>query len=141
MIQNITYKDKRVQQKINDYIGESFSFIDRIKMGGIGCAKLQIKEASPDISRLILTSKDTSYCNLELKQKGLCVGFNSHMRIYAWCIPYHFLNIYFNGGLLSIYGPSNHLKVQAPFNGSIDKKFLKKVLHLKNEVRGDDFYS
>ncbi len=137
MIINITYPDKKTSREISSQIGPSFSFIDRIKMKGIGCAKLQIKEASTEVFQLISANRDTAYCNIELRQQGILVGFNSVMRIYAWCIPYHFLNIYYNSGLLSIYGPKHNIKVSAPFNGAIDKKFLKKVLALKAATQSD----
>ena len=77
-----------------------------------------------------------AFCNLELRQRGLVVGFNSTGRIYAWCIGYHQLNIYVNGGRLSIYGPKHSLKAKPPFNGNIDKRFVKKVLRLKSEILG-----
>lgn len=139
MIINITYADKKTEREIASVIGPAFSFLDRIKMKGIGCAKLQIKESSPEVHQLISANRDTAYCNIELRQQGILVGFNSVMRIYAWCIPYHFLNIYYNSGRLSIYGPKHNLKAIAPFNGSIDKKFLKKILVLKANSRSDPY--
>jgi len=137
MIINITYPSRKTDKAITDKIGPSFSFLDRIKMKGIGCSKLIIKEASPEIGQLISGNRDTSYCNMELRQQGLLVGFNSVMRIYAWCIPYYHLNIYYNFGKLSVYGAKNNLKLAAPFNGTIDKSFIKKVLDQKAKIQGD----
>lgn len=112
-------------------VGSSFSFLDRVRMGGIGCAKLKIDEASEEISHLISANRNTAYCNIELRKNGVVIGFNSSGRIYAWCVPYYQLNLYYNFGKLSIYGPDNNLKASAPFNGSIDKKFIRKVLAQK----------
>ncbi len=137
MIFNITYPDKKTDYAIAKIIGKSFSFIDRIKMNGVGCAKLIIKESSPDIYQLISANRDTAYCNMELRQGGILVGFNSTMRIYAWCIPYYHLNMYYNFGALSVYGSKHNIKLSAPFNGSIDKRFIKKVLTQKAKVSGD----
>lgn len=137
MIINLTYPDKRTARSIEQIVGPAFNFVQRIKMKGIGCAKMQIVEASSEVQKLISQNSDTAYCNLELRLSGLIVGFNSTGRIYAWCIPYHKLNIYVNGGRLSIYGPKHNLKVIAPFNGNIDKNFLRKVLKLKGAVQGD----
>ena len=106
-------------------------------MKGIGCSKLQIVEASPDIQQIISANRDTAYCNQELRKKGLVLGFNSTGRIYAWCIGYHQLNIYCNGGKLSLFGPKHSLKAIPPFNGSLDKSFIRKVLRLKGEMRSD----
>lgn len=137
MIINITYPNKQTAQEIAKVVGPSFSFLERIKLKGIGCSKLQIKECSPEILKIISENRDTAYCNLEMKKEGIVVGFNSTGRIYAWCIPYYRLNIYYNFGKLSIYGPANHIKASAPFNGNVDKNFIKKILKVKGELRGD----
>lgn len=137
MIINITYPDKRTDKEIENIAGKPFSFMDRFRMKGIGCAKLQVREASPEIYQLISANRDTAYCNMELRQEGLVVGFNSTMRIYAWCIPYYHLNIYYNSGKLSVFGSKNFLKMTPPFNGSVDKKFIKKVLALKAKGQSD----
>ena len=139
MIINITYPDKRIKREIAKVVGPSFGLIERIKMKGIGCSKLQIVEASPDIQQIISANRDTAYCNLELRKKGLVLGFNSTGRIYAWCIGYHQLNIYCNGGKLSLFGPKHSLKAIPPFNGSLDKSFIRKVLRMKGELRSDPY--
>lgn len=140
MIINITYPDKKTDRAIANVIGKPFSLMDRFRMKGIGCSKLMIKEASPEIFQLISANRNTAYCNMELRQEGLLVGFNSVMRIYAWCIPYYHLNIYYNSGKLSVFGSQHNLKLSAPFNGTVDKKFIKKVLKLKEETAGDSLY-
>lgn len=137
MILNITYPDKVINRQLKETTGPAFSFIQRIRMGGIGCAKLKIEEASPDIFSLISANNDTAYCNIELRTKGAVLGFNSVGRIYAWCIPYYQLNLYYNFGKLSIYGAETFVKAVAPFNGSIDRKFISKVLKLKSDLHGD----
>lgn len=137
MIINLTYPDKKTARSIEQVVGPAFSFVKRIKMKGIGCAKMQIIEASPEIQKLISQNADTAFCNMELRESGLIVGFNSTGRIYGWCIPYHQLHIYCNGGKLKVYGPKHNLKAIPPFNGNVDKKFLRKVLRLKGEARED----
>jgi len=141
MIINITYPDKKTDRAIAKVIGQPFSFMDRFRMKGIGCSKLIIKEASPEIFHLISANRNTAYCNMELRQEGILVGFNSVMRIYAWCIPYYQLSMYYNSGKLSVFGNKHNIKLSAPFNGTIDKKFIKKVLKLKGESGGDSLYS
>jgi len=135
LILNITYPDKITARKIKQVVGSSFPMMQRIRMGGIGCSKLKIEEASPEIFHLISANRDTAYCNIELRTLGAVIGFNSVGRIYVWCIPYYHLNLYYNSGRLSIYGSKHNLKASAPFNGTIDKKFIKKVLKLKGEIQ------
>jgi len=133
MIVNVTYKDYKTKATIEKTVGPSYSFIDRIKMGGIGTSKLLMLEATEGIHNLLTITSDTTYCHLECRQGGIVVGFQTTMKIYAWLIPYHHLTIYNNSGKLVIYGSKNNIKVKAPFNGTIDKKFIKKVLTLKAE--------
>ena len=133
MIINITYPSRKTKKATEDIVGPAFSFIERIKMKGVGCAKLQIVESSADIEQITSANVDTAYCTIELRKNGLVIGFNSTGRIYAWCIPYYRLSIYYNSGKLSIYGPQNHIKAVAPFNGVVDKKFLRKVLKVKGD--------
>lgn len=133
MIINITYPNKKTSNMITEIVGNSYSLLDRWKMKGIGSGKLIIDESSPEISKIIRTNRDTAYCNMELRLLGVVVGFNSTGRIYAWCIPYHLLNIYYNGGNLSIHGPDNFIKAKHPFNGKVNMGFLKKVLKIKSD--------
>ena len=133
MILNTTYPDKKIKQLIESKVGASFSIFEKIKMKGIGSSKLQIIEASRQIQKLIGHNHDTAYSNIELRKTGIVVGFSTVGRKYALCIPYYQLSIYYNGGLLTISGPENHLKAKAPFNGQINKRFLSKLLKLKAE--------
>lgn len=133
MIINITYPSHKTDKMIRDISGESFSLIERWRMRGIGSGKLQIEDSSPDIKQIISANKDTAYCNIELRKKGIVLGFNTVGRIYAWCIPYYRLNVYYNGGILSVHGPENMIKASPPFNGRLSMDFLKKVLRLKSE--------
>lgn len=136
MIINVTYPDKKTDLAIKKIVGRSFTFMERIRLKGIGCAKLQIVEASAEIAQIISANSDTAYCNIELRAKGLVVGFNSTGRIYCWCIPYYRLSIYYNSGQLSLFASPNQIKAKAPFYGTLDKKFLRKVLRLKAESTG-----
>jgi len=134
MILNVTYpspKDKRDMAKV---VGPSYNLMERIKMGGIGTSKLTIIEATEPIHNLLTLTGDTTYCHLECRKKGLIVGFQTTMKIYVWLIPYYQLSVYYNSGQMTIYGPKNSIKVKAPFNGSIDKKFIRKLLGLKSSA-------
>ena len=133
MLFNITYSSKRLTKEINSIIGRPYSFLQRIRMKGIGTSKMQLVEYSSNIADLLQESNTTHYCYLELRPKGLIVGFQSKLKTYVLLIPFYQLSIYYNGGLLSIFSNNTKMKMKAPFYGSVDKKFLKKVLMLKTE--------
>jgi len=136
MIVNITYPDRITKREMEKLVGPSFSFLERLKRRGIGSEKLRIVEASASIVQYISRTQDANYCNLEIREKGLVVGFHDVMKIYAWCIPYYQLNIYVNAGKLSIYGPQGHIKAIPAFNGKINRKFLMKILAEKGKNSG-----
>jgi len=132
MILNITYPTPQQKRDTEKVVGPSYSFMERIKMGGIGTSKLVIMEATDEIHKLLTLTSDTTYCHLECRKAGLVVGFQTTMRIYTWLIPYRQLSVYYNSGQMTVYGPKNSIKVKAPFNGTIDKKFVRKLLALKS---------
>ena len=133
MVIDYTYPNYQLKRQIQEAVGKPYSFLEKLKLGGIGTSKLQVLEATDAIYNVLSKSADTKYCHVECRKGGLIVGFQSVMRVYLWLIPYHYLHMYNNGGLLLIYGNQENIKVTAPFNGSVDKKFIRKVLGLKAE--------
>lgn len=134
MILNITYPTPKDKRSMAQIVGPAYSFLERIKMGGIGTSKLVIIEATDEIHSLLTVTGDTTYCHLECRKLGLVIGFQTTMKIYVWLIPYRQLSVYYNSGQMTIYGPKNSIKVKAPFNGTIDKKFVRKILTLKSST-------
>ena len=132
MFVNITYANKETERKIKDSVGEAFTLLEKIKMRGVGTSKLQMIEASDNIVALLSNSLDTRYCYLELRRRGLLIGFQSSLKTYVWAIPFYELSIYYNNGYLVIYSKSDSMKLKPPFYGSVDKKYLKKVLRQKS---------
>lgn len=133
MLVNITYSSKKKQAEITGYVGPPFSLIERIRMKGVGTSKMQIVEASDNIVALLQDRRNTHYSYLELRPKGLMVGFQSRLQNFVFLIPFWQLNIYYNGGVLSIYSNDSFFKLKPPFNGVVDKRYLKKVLNLKSK--------
>lgn len=133
MVFNVTYYNKDTEKKIKDLIGEPYSLLEKIKLKGVGTSKMQIIDASENMASYFSSHYDSRFCYLELRREGLLVGFQSILKTFSWAIPFYELSIYYNGGILSIYSKSDHLKVKPPFNGYVDKKYLKKVLFKKAE--------
>lgn len=131
MIINITYANKKTERQIADVVGKPYSLMEKIRMKGVGTSKMQIVETSEDITNCFNASVDTKYCYLELRKTGMLIGFQSVLKTFVWVIPFRELSIYYNSGLLSIYSNADFMKVKPPFYGSVDKKFIKKVLNCK----------
>ena len=138
MVFNITYHSHKTDHQIAQLVGKPYSVLDRLKMGGVGSPRMIINMASEDIAELFGDSPGFKFCNIELRNNGIIVGFQSNMRIFAWAIPYYKLTIYHNKGLISIYSGESHLKIKPFFNKDIDLKFVAKLLELKARYTEDN---
>mgnify|MGYP000005824150 CR=1 FL=1 len=127
MVLNVTYPSRKTKAEIDKLVGPAYSFMDRIKMKGIGSKKMILVDGSESILSLYNDTKDTRYCNIEIRKNGLVVGFRSTLRIYVWLIPFYQLTLYHDGNQLTVYSLQDHMKMKAAFNGSIEKQFLLKM--------------
>jgi hypothetical protein len=105
MLYNISYKDLKIEREINELVGKPFSILDNVKKGGIGSPKLFITRCSKEIFDLLHVNESVKFCNIELRPKGILIGFQSRLDVYVLVIPYYKLVIfnYFS------YRPSLHI--------------------------------
>ncbi|MGB3343390.1 MAG: hypothetical protein WBA61_05730 [Aequorivita sp.] len=88
MLLSVSFSDAEITRKINAELGKPYSLYERIKMWGNGSPKLILKEASEAISDLMNRDNNRNVCNIELRPKGIIVGFRSKLDSYALIIPY-----------------------------------------------------
>ena len=88
MLLPVSFSDAEITRKINAELGKPFSWRGRIKMCGNGSPKLILKETSEEISNLMNRDNNRNVCNIELRPKGIIVGFRSKLESYALIIPY-----------------------------------------------------
>lgn len=93
MIVNLTYSDNENKRKINRLVGPPFSFFQRLKMGGNGSPKLSLSDADDHVSTLMNRDNNRNVCNIELRPKGIIIGFRSRLDPYALVMPYQSLKI------------------------------------------------
>ena len=92
-------------------------------MGGIGSPRLTITEASMAIRNLLILDNNADYCNIELRPKGIILGFRSLLESYALVIPFYKLTIYKGDlAIYSVYRDQYFVKVKA------DTKAIQKIL-------------
>ena len=127
---NVSYSDKKITKKIDAEVGKPFPLKERWKIGGIGSPKLKIVEASMEIRNLLILDNNVDYCNIEMRPKGIIVGFRSLLESYALIIPYYKLTIY-KGNLTvySVYRDNYFIKVEADTKAV--QKFFRKLLDYK----------
>lgn len=142
MILNVSYNNKEVKEKIDSALGMPIPLIDRFKMGGIGSPKLIITESSSSIHNLLMLDNNRNVCNIEMRPKGIIVGFRSLLESYALVIPYYKLVLYKGKSEeYSIYRDHYFIKIAAKPNEKSIHGFMNKILKAKTlqvGVRIDD---
>lgn len=130
MLLNVSYSNKKIKEKIDGEIGKPFTLKERWAMGGIGSPKLEITEASVEIRNLLILDNNADCCNIEMRPKGIIVGFRSLLESYALVIPYYKLTIYKGDfAIYSIYRDNYFVKVKSDTKAI--QKFFKKLLDYK----------
>ncbi len=130
MILNTTHHNPDQKQIIADLIGDSFSLVQKFKLGGIGSKRMIIDEVSPNMRSMINSVSDINYANIELRPKGILIMINKGLKNFTWIIPYYQLVIYkTNGSSIHAQGRFVHFKNSKTFKEN--KKFFDKLLDEK----------
>lgn len=128
MLLNVSYKNNKIAREINDAVGEPFSWKQRFKMRGIGSSKLIITESSEEIYNLLNLDGYREQCNIEMRPKGIILGFRSLLESYALIIPYNKLVINKDDAQsYTIYKGAQFVKIEAKARNKATHKFIKKV--------------
>jgi hypothetical protein len=130
MLLNVSYNNPEIKRKIDKEIGVPFTLRERIRLKGIGSSKLIITETSIQIHNLLILDNNRNVCNIEMRPKGIIVGFRSVLESYALVIPYYKLNIYKGKAEeYSIYRDNYYIKIEATEKST--HTFIQKVLQHK----------
>ncbi|MDF4221441.1 MULTISPECIES: hypothetical protein [Maribacter] len=130
MLVNVTYNNKEISRKIDTEVGKPFTLKERWSLNGIGSPKLIITETSIEIRNLLILDNNRDTCNIEMRPKGIIVGFRSLLESYALVVPYYKLSIYKGeASVYSIYKDHHFIKVASDTKAV--QKFFKKILDYK----------
>ncbi|MEM8906810.1 MAG: hypothetical protein AAGD05_03095 [Bacteroidota bacterium] len=100
MIYNTTYRNDHDIYLINQTVGRPFSFIQRLKMGGIGTKRMTISGFSPYLREQCQTrSAYVQFGFLEMRPWGILVLINKQLQNFTWPIPYPNLMLETDQGL------------------------------------------
>jgi hypothetical protein len=134
MLKNLSYNDPKIQREVQKSVGSSFSFLERIKFGGVGSSKLEITHASAEIAELLNRDNNLNLCSVELLKKGIIVRFRSILETYGLVIPFYQLVI-FKGEAerLSLHQGQHKITVKLDSRAN---QFFKKVLEHKTKLSG-----
>ena len=130
MILDSTYTNKENKLLIIDLVGKPFSFLEAIKMKGVGSKRMIINDVSPNLKSYINKVSDANYANIELRKKGILIHINKGLKNFTWAIPYYQLVIYkTNGSSIHAQGRFIHFKNNITFKEN--KSFFSKMLDEK----------
>ncbi|MEP2278523.1 hypothetical protein [Maribacter sp.] len=130
MLVNVTYNNKEISRKIDTEVGKPFTLKERWALNGIGSPKLIITETSIEIRNLLILDNNRDTCNIEMRPKGIIVGFRSLLESYALVIPYYKLSMYKGeASVYSIY--KDHYFIKVASDTKAVQKFFKKLLGYK----------
>lgn len=134
MLLNITYNDPEVKKKINHLVGEPFSLLERIKQKGVGSPKLNIVASSIEIYNLLQLEQSRDTCNIELRKKGIIIGFQKRLEVYALVIPYYKLNIYKGESeVYSFHKDHYFIKVEVKSHENKAHQFISRIISEKEK--------
>ena len=134
MICNRTYFDKEDEKKINEILGDSFSFLQTLKLRGVGSSRFIVHSVSESLSHTINKVSDINYCSIELRPSGIIVNITQQLNLFSWLIPYYKLVI-FNSDTFSIHADGSNIKIVKDKNYLNNKNFISKMIKLTTEVR------
>ena len=130
MILNTTHNNKENDQIINDLVGHSFSFLQKVKMKGVGSKRMIIEQVSPNMNSILNKVADINYANIELRPKGILLLINQGLKNFTWVIPYYQLVIYnTNGASIHAHGRFVNFRNNKTFKEN--KSFFDKMLNEK----------
>lgn len=134
MIFNTSYNNKETKRKINEMLGKPFTLRERLRMGGIGSPHMEMAQASIQIDNLLKLDNNRNICNIEMRPKGIILGFRSLLESYGLIIPYYKLVI-FKGEAetYSVHMDTYRVAIKVRPQDKNIHKFMKKLMAAKAE--------
>ena len=134
MLRNVSYKNKKQQNEINDYVGKSYTFFERLKLSGIGSGKLAITKASKEINNLLILDQNLNQCNIERRPKGIIIYFRVLLETYALIIPYYKLVVFkVDSDLYTFH--IDHRLIKIKVKNKKDHDYIRNILNERAEYK------
>ncbi len=140
MVFDTTYKNEDYDEESALLVGNPFSFMERIKHRGIGSSRFVIESISPKLDLGKLKFSETDYGNIELRPKGIILHYTRKLERFSWVIPYYKLTVY-DAQYFSIHANGSAIQFLKNNNYKGNKKFIEKMIQLKNGFLGTDYYN
>lgn len=138
MVLNTTHTNKENKELLNALVGKAYSFLQSLKLKGVGSKRMVIDNVSPNLKHLLNTVSDVNYTNIELRPKGILIHITKGLQNFTWAIPYYQLVIYkADGSSIHAQGRFVHFKNNKMLKEN--KLFFDKLLNEK--IKFDEQYN
>jgi hypothetical protein len=131
---NTSYKNTDYVRESTHIVGKAFSFLEKIKIGGIGSSRIAMSELSDKLQPVNLQTIAVNYANIELRPKGIVIHFTNSLDRYSWVIPYYRLVIY-SSETFSIHSNGSYIKFSKNRYYQQNIKFINKMMEFKNNFK------
>jgi hypothetical protein len=129
MLFNTSYKNEDYLKESNRMLG-AYSFLTKLKMGGVGSHRLVIEELSSELTPRNMQKIDINFGNIELRPKGIIIHFRNRLDRYSWIVPYYRLAI-FSSLTFSIHSNGKFIKFKKDKYHQGNRGFINKMMDLK----------
>ncbi len=130
MLKNISYNNLNVIDEINKLVGKPYSFLEKIKRGGVGSKKLLITKADKVIESLLILDQNINNCNIEIRSNGIIIYFRSLLETYGLIIPYYKLVVFkVSENEYTFNVDSKFVKIKT--KSEKDQAFIRKIMEEK----------
>ncbi|MGY8927484.1 MAG: hypothetical protein ACKVJC_09350 [Flavobacteriales bacterium] len=130
MLFNTSYKNEDYVKEVNRLLGKSYSFMEKLKMQGVGSRRLVIEELSPLLKPKNMQEIDANFASVELRPKGIVIHFSNRLDRYSWIVPYRLMAI-FSTQTFSVHSNGQFIKLRKDKYYRDNKKFFDKMNDLK----------
>jgi hypothetical protein len=131
MFFDVSYKKKEVEDEIKKLVGRTYTFIEKLKMGGVGSQRFIVSGGNEALTALMEKSSSMHFCNIELRKKGVVIWFRIKLDNYALAIPYHLLLVQKSENQLRLVGGEWKIILSPANNVPLDNAFVLKMMQKK----------
>jgi len=131
MLVNTSYNEKKINDAIDNLVGNSYTFFENVKLKGVGSPRLDILKTSVEIDLLLSYDNNRNFCNIELRPKGIIIRFRSLLETYSLVIPYYKLVIFKPGNSYTFHLDNHFITIDFPIKNKGIQTFINKINQFK----------
>lgn len=117
-------------RKINNLVGNHFSLLARLRMGGIGSHRMCVKGYSSGFENLLQRNSNLLYSNIELRPKGIIVHISQRNHRFSWVLPYYQLAVFQSEGF-TLHGNGEFIRFHTDVYFDKNKVFFARMFKEK----------